>query len=180
VSWVVLAGCAVLAATEASNAAPSCAGGDCEPGPASNVIFFEALGNGLLYSLNYERLFAGFNVGLRAGASFFTYDVSQAQGSGNLTLLTFPIVASYYLGSLHHKLELGLGATILYFSAASDSTGTQFAGSGTGLGIAATGVIGYRYLPRGTGPTVGVGFTPLARPEKGFLPWGGLNVGLVF
>jgi hypothetical protein len=147
--------------------------------PASNMIFFEALGSGLIYSVNYERRLIP-NLGLRAGASFFTYKVSSANGSGNLTLITFPLMVSYYIGSDHHKLELGLGATILYFSAASDSTGMQFEGAGTGLGIAANGVVGYRYFPRDNGFTLGVGFTPLLRATKGFLPWGGLSVGYVF
>jgi hypothetical protein len=75
---------------------------------------------------------------------------------------------------------VGLGATVIYFAASSDSTGTKFEGTGTGLGIAATGIVGYRYLPRDGGLTFGAGFTPLLRASKGFLPWGGVNVGYAF
>ena len=150
------------------------------PQPAPNMVFLEPLGNGLLYSVNYERLFPDWNLGLRAGGSYFTYRISRAEGSGNLTLLSFPIMASYYLGWEHHKIELGLGATILYFSAASDSTGTQFEGPVSGLGVAATGTVGYRYFPHGRGLTFGAGFTPLLRTTKGFLAWGGADVGYVF
>ncbi len=147
---------------------------------AANAITFEPLGNGLIYSLNYERFLWTWNVGLRAGASFFTYKLSDANGAGNLTLATFPLVASWYWGLPHHKLQLGLGATILYFSASSDAAGTKFEGSASGLGIAATGVIGYRYIPEHFGFTFGAGFTPLVRTAKGFLPWGGVDVGIVF
>lgn len=146
--------------------------------PASNAVFAELLGNGLLYSINYERFLWPIPIGIRAGASFFTYAVSDVSGSGNLTLLTFPITASYYWGTLHHKLQLGLGATILYTSASSDSSGTSY--GNTGLAIAATAIVGYRYLPIGRGFTFGAGFTPLLRTSRGFLPWGGVTAGYVF
>ena len=148
--------------------------------PAPNVISLELLGNGLLYSLNYERLLPAWNLGLRAGASLFVDRISNASGSGSLVLASFPLVASYFLGPPRHKLELGLGATILYSDAASDSTGTKYQGSVSGLGVAATGVVGYRYMPVGRGFTFGAGFTPLLRASKGFLPWGGASIGYAF
>lgn len=164
------AGAAPLAQTS-SSAPPPIAHG-------SNAVFAEVLGNGLLYSLNYERFLWPVPIGLRIGASFFTYAVSDVSGSGNLTLLTFPLTASYYWGTLRHKLQLGLGATFLYTSASSDSTGTTY--GSTGLGVAATAIVGYRYLPVGRGVTFGGGFTPLLRASRGLLPWGGVDVGYVF
>jgi len=148
--------------------------------PAPNVISLELLGNGLLYSLNYVRLFPAWNLGLRAGASLFVDKISNASGSGSLVLASFPFVASYFMGPPRHKLELGLGATILYSDAASDSTGTKYQGSVSGLGVAATGVVGYRFMPVGRGFTFGAGFTPLLRATKGFLPWGGASIGYAF
>ncbi len=167
----------VTVATPAS-AAPSVVTPDVARAP--NVVFIELLGNGLVYSVNYERLLSGGSIGLRAGVSFFTYAVSNASGSGNLTLATFPFVASYYYGTVHHKLQLGLGATVLALSASSDSTGAKYEGSGAGLGVAATAVIGYRYVRPAGGFTFGAGFTPLLRPSKGLLPWGGLSAGYSF
>jgi len=146
---------------------------------ASNVIFAEAFGSGLLYSLNYERIIEKYNLGLRGGASFFTYAVSSYGSSGNLTLITFPLVASYYLGWVKHKIQLGLGATLLYSAASSDSSGTRFESERSGLGLAATAVVGYRYIPRDSGFSFGAGFTPLLRASK-FLPWGGINAGYAF
>jgi len=147
---------------------------------APNAIFFEALGSGLLYSINYQRMLSSLPLGLRAGASFITYKVSKAEGSGNLLLATLPLMVTYYVGPPRHKLELGLGATVIYFSASSDATGTKFEGPGVGLGIAASGVIGYRYVPDKHGVTFGAGFTPMLRSPKGFLPWGGASVGYAF
>jgi len=120
------------------------------------------------------------NLGLRIGASFIAYDVSDANGSGALRLISFPMVASYYFGTTAHKLQLGLGATILSFAASSDSTGTKFAGDVDGLGVAATAVVGYRYWPYDHGISFGAGFTPLLRSTKGLLPWGGVDVGYAF
>jgi hypothetical protein len=164
----------------AAEVAPASPAASARPEPAPNAIHLEVLGNGLLYSLNYERMFPRQNIGLRAGFGFVTYKISNAYGAGNLTFASLPLVASYYLGTPHHKLQLGLGVTVLWVDAASDSTNTKFEGSGTGLGVAATGVVGYRYLPTRDGLTFGAGFTPLARPEKGFLPWGGAFVGYAF
>lgn len=146
---------------------------------APNVLFAEALGVGLLYSVNYERLFEDLNIGLRGGASYFTYAVSSYGRSGNLVLASFPLVASYYVTWDDHALQLGLGATLLYTGVATDSQGTEFASERSGLGLAASGVVGYRYLPRDGGFTFGVGFTPLLR-RSSFLPWAGASAGYAF
>ena len=146
---------------------------------ASNVVFAEALGSGLLYSVNYERLVDSWNVGLRAGVSYFSHAVSSYGASGNLKLLTVPFVASYYIGTPRHKVQLGLGATILYLAASTDSQGNKFGGDRSGAGVAASGVVGYRYLPPNGGISFGAAFTPLLRSGS-FLPWGGANVGYVF
>jgi hypothetical protein len=144
-----------------------------------NAIFFEALGSGLFYSVNYERMMGGLPIGLRVGASFFTWKISDASGAGNLTLATFPVLASYYIGGVHHKLQLGLGATAIYLAASTDSAGVQY-GSAAAFGIAATGVVGYRYVPASRGISFGAGFTPMLRASKGLLPWGGASVGYAF
>ena len=151
-----------------------------------NAIFAEALGNGLTYSLNYERLFfpwkseSPWNLGLRGGASYLAYKIPNAVGSGVLQLATFPVVLSWYVGLPHHKLQLGIGATLLYVSASTDAAGTKFESTTEGFGIAATAVVGYRYMPEHTGFTFAVGFTPLLRTGKGFLPWGGASAGIAF
>lgn len=145
--------------------------------PPKNLVYLEPFGNGLLYSLDYERLLLHEHLGLRAGASWFSWSVSDYGGTGKLTLVSFPLVASAYAGTLRHKLQIGLGATILYTVASTDTTGTSFGKSG--LALAATAVLGYRYLPPDGGFTFGAGFTPLYRPGR-FLPWGGVDAGWAF
>lgn len=146
---------------------------------AKNLIFLEGFGSGLLYSVSYERIIDSLNLGLRIGVSYFTYPVSSYGQSGNLTLFTLPIMASYYVGWETHKIQLGLGATMIATDAATDSQGTSFGGERSGVGIAASGYIGYRYLPLDHGITFGLGFSPLLRGSKA-LPWGGANFGYVF
>jgi hypothetical protein len=163
----------------AESPAPAVAGPEAPARTASNVVFGEALGSGLLYSVNYERIVDSWNIGLRGGVSYFSHAVSSYGASGNLKLLTLPFVASYYLGTPRHKLQLGLGATFIYLAASTDSQGTKFGGERSGAGLAANGVVGYRYLPANGGLSFGAAFTPLVRTSK-FLPWGGVNVGYVF
>lgn len=146
---------------------------------AANAVFFEAFGSGLLYSVNYERIVDAWDLGFRGGVSYFTYSVSSYGRSGNLSILTLPLTASYYLGSARHKLQLGLGATVIYSMPSTDSQGTEFGGERAGLGVAASAVVGYRYLPPHGGVTFGAGFTPLLRPSRA-LAWGGASVGYAF
>lgn len=177
--FALLAAPVVILPAPAAAEEPAVADAPATERTAPNVIFAEALGSGLLYSVNYERIFERWNLGLRGGVSYFTYAVSSYGSSGNLTLVSFPIVASYYLGWRSHNLQLGLGATLLYTAVATDSQGTRFDGERSGAGVAATAVVGYRFIPRSGGLSFGVGFTPLVRASR-FLPWGGANVGYAF
>jgi hypothetical protein len=184
-TFAILAVPLILLAAPPVNVAPETAPApadepDARPRTALNNVFLETFGSGLLYSVNYERIVDKWNIGLRAGASYFTYAVSSYGKSGNLTLVSFPLLASYYYRLWHgHHLQAGLGATILYTGVSTDSTGARFDAERSGAGLAAAAVVGYRYMPRDGGVSVGVGFTPLVRASK-FLPWGGANVGYVF
>jgi hypothetical protein len=60
-----------------------------------------------------------------------------------------------------------------------DSTGTTVESDRSGFGVAATAVVGDRYLPPERAFACGVGFTPLVRTSS-ILPWGGANAGFVF
>ncbi|HEU4406914.1 MAG TPA: hypothetical protein VFS43_16725 [Polyangiaceae bacterium] len=142
---------------------------------ANNAVFVELLGNGGVYSVNYERFIDNF--GIRAGFSYLSIGAASDTSSAKVSFVTFPVVASYYLGSANHKLQLGAGATVVYLSGESE---TELASaSASGLGVGATGVVGYRYMPRTGGFNFGVGFTPIIG-AGGFLPWGGISFGAVF
>jgi hypothetical protein len=145
---------------------------------AENSIFLELLGNGGLYSINYEHLFADSGFGARVGFSYFGISAADSTSSASVSLITVPVLANYYIGGVNHKLQLGLGVTIVYLSAASGAFGAGYT-SGSGAGVAGTGVIGYRYLPHDGGFDFGVGFTPLFG-AGGFAPFGGIHGGYLF
>lgn len=146
---------------------------------AKNAVFVELVGNGLLYSVNYERLFESPDLGVRVGASYMSFGASGGGASSQVSYASFPIVGSYYLGGENHKLQLGAGATLVYVSSAA-SSGT-LVGSASGLVPMPTGVLGYRYIPAKGGFAFSIGLTPVYVPGTGgsFLPLGGISFGAV-
>jgi hypothetical protein len=143
---------------------------------AENAVFVELAGNGLIYSINYEHLFGDSNLSLRGGLSYVSLAASAGGESAKATIMTFPVLANYYIGGRDHKLQLGVGATFLY---ASESIALV---SFSGVIPAPTAVIGYRYIPARGGFAFFIGLTPFLVPgsDKTFFPWGGTSFGGVF
>jgi hypothetical protein len=116
-----------------------------------NAIYLEFLGNGLMYSINYDRLFTE-SFGMRVGASYST-------PAGHF--VTFPLMANYFVSWGSSKLEMGLGACVILqpeyqsvsFMAATDE-------DIRGNGVLATATLGYRYQPTDGGFVFRVGVTP--------------------
>ena len=136
-----------------------------------NQLYLELGGNGLVYSINYERLLSE-NFTLRGGFGI-TPGLIFAEG----TFIHIPITASYLIGSKSSKFETGLGVT--YFA------GTDIKVFGLDAGdqslIFLTGIIGYRYTSPG-GFVFRILFTPLynSETEPEFLPYFGLSLGIAF
>lgn len=156
---------------------------------AQNVVFGEIGGNGVLYSVNYERLFGDSGFSARIGFSYMAISFGgttiDANGrattvSASTSWVTVPLLANYYVGGVRNKLHLGLGFTMLIVTA-NASEGALF-GSVSGFLPCPTAVLGYRYLPPDGGFAFSVGFTPFLFPSSNrpFLPWGGLGFGGVF
>ena len=128
----------------------------------SNVFFAEACGSGLLFSMNYERLFNN-KFGVRVGV-----------GSAGLFGLTLPAILNYYIGK-EKKLELGLG--LIYTDYFSDNGG-KYISNGKFL---ITGTIGHKFQSEKSGIIFRFSFTPIYNPFKGkILPFGGLSIGYAF
>jgi hypothetical protein len=185
--WSVGALALVVLSTPAQAVAADGATPAASPAPApalalaQNAVFLEALGNGGLWSIDYERFLDDRAFGVRAGFSTLSMPVAQpAVGSaGSTTLTTVPVVASAYLGEpgSSHRVQVGLGTT--FASLGSGLSGLHGYISGTGFNLTGTAVIGYRYVPRSGGIELGLAFTPLLG-SGGFLPWAGANVGAAF
>lgn len=148
---------------------------------AKNAMYLELLGNGILYSVNYERALLD-NVTARVGFSYFSIGASGAdangqQSSAKISLITAPVMANYLVGGKNHNLELGAGALVVY--ASGESSGGGASASAEGVGIAGTATVGYRYQPIDGGFMFKAGFTPLIT-KSGFNGWGGLSLGGAF
>jgi hypothetical protein len=137
---------------------------------AKNCIYLEFLGNGLMYSLNYDRMLSN-SIGFRIGAGFFS--TNDRDSDDHLTVATFPATLNYIKGKGKHKFEIGAGVMLLTVSGNIDLF--DFEGSG----LAGTATFGYRYQPKKGGFVFRIGFTPLFG-EFGFLPFGGLSLGYSF
>jgi len=147
---------------------------------AKNAVFAEIAGNGLVYSINYERFIDDTGFGIRAGFSYISLGASAGSASAKTSWLAIPLLANYYVGSANHKLQLGLGVTLLYVTSEA-STSDTFGGV-SGFVPLPTAAIGYRYIPARGGFNFGIGFTPFIIPggDKSFLPWPGIGLGAVF
>lgn len=123
-----------------------------QPVACPSSVYFEALGNGLLYSVNYDRLLTR-SLGARVGVSHFAPD--------EVSVTTFPMTAYCLVGSGNHKLELGLGACVMLqgdrqsFSFMS-SLDEEFKGNG----VLGTATLGYRHQHPEGGFVFRAGVTP--------------------
>lgn len=142
-------------------------------GYAKHSVYVEGLGNGLVYSVNYERRFAE-SVAGRAGFMILGGQSDQ-ETDDRLGIAIFPVMANYLVGSGSHHLELGGGLLFGLAGADTEEYGTV---SGGGIGGVTT-TFGYRYHPRDGGFLFRVGLTPFysdGRPQL----WGGLSLGYSF
>ena len=155
------AGLVALAVAVPAGAAAQEPAGD---STARNAVYVEALGNGLVYSLNYEREVAP-RWWLRLGAGWV--------GSGG----AFPVTASYLAGTAPHHLEIGAGPLLVVWPDFGDEAGDL--GSTGGTSLLGTGTVGYRYQPQEGGLMFRIGATPVFSLE-GLLVWAGVSLGYAF
>jgi hypothetical protein len=138
---------------------------------ANNAFYAEGLGPGIVYSLNYERVFD--DVVVRGGVGcVFGEEKSSKPGAETSTkplLLTVPLTVGYIgNGTKWNMLELGAGAVVLHAAA---NAGTFYVTSrpSATTTVLATAIIGYRFQPPRGGLTVRAGLCALVG-RYGFLP----------
>ena len=124
--------------------------------------------------------FASLNLDLRPAAR-----LHLRAGGGLLLWPTVPLTASYVLGHGNSGLEIGGGATVLFFPPEDpdDPFGQRLAelitfGKGVGTVAFASGVLGYRHEGP-TGSLFRVTFTPYYGHGH-LLAWGGISFGGAF
>jgi hypothetical protein len=147
---------------------------------ARNAVFVELLGNGGLYSVNYERMLTD-QLGLRVG--FATWDSPfLSDGTPPDRYETLPVTMSYLLGRGERKLELGGGITFGQRTFDRSSGGRDFSFRSL------TAIVGYRSQPREGGYLFRVGATPFysfddgeeAYPDPGLFFSAGVSFGYRF
>jgi hypothetical protein len=131
---------------------------------SKNNVYVECLGNGLLYSFNYEYMPQD-NFSARIGAGYL------ADTETSVALI--PVMGNYLMRESSHRFELGAGATIILID-----------GKGEYMKQKASAAIptltaGYRYQPREGGMIFRAGFTPLFGKDT-FVPSVGLSIGQSF
>jgi hypothetical protein len=116
----------------------------------------ELLGNGFLYSVNYERFIGNWTT-IRAGGMILTLTGNTADGDKvDVGVALFPVMLNYLIGSGNHHLEFGGGPLFIYVTAQSDIFEDIHA-----FGVRATARVGYVYLRPQGGWNFRIAYTPL-------------------
>ena len=126
---------------------------------AKKTIFFEELGNGILYTINYDRMVSdtwSARVGLMSHPA----------------ITVVPIMANKLKGAGNSKLELGAGVMLIEVSPILNF----FLTNDDHLGpVGVTTTIGYRYQRPDSGINFRIGLTPAFLPK--FVVTAGLSLG---
>lgn len=137
---------------------------------APNAFYLELFGNGLLYSLNYDRLFTD-QISGRVGIMF----LGAAEGESAAGVMAAPIMANYLVGRGNSHFEAGVGVALVS-GAISNVEGFE---DESFSGVAGTGTLGYRYQRPAGGFVFRAGLTPFFS-TSGIVPWFGLSLGYGF
>jgi hypothetical protein len=137
---------------------------------AKNAFYVELGGNGIFYSVNFDRLLTP-RVAARAGLMFMR---AEDEVSNSVEVAVAPVVVSYLFGEGSSHFEAGLGVGL----ATASIDDVDFGGD-SDRGVYGTGVLGYRYQPKTGGVVFRAGLTPLFTTND-FTPWIGLSFGYAF
>ena len=137
---------------------------------ARNAFYIELLGNGLLYSVNYDRLFAD-QISGRVGLMV----IGAANDSSAAAVIAAPIMANYLFGRGNSHFEAGVGITLMT-GAVENVEEIEDEGFSGAVG---TATLGYRYQRPDGGFIFRAGLTPFFG-RGGIVPWFGLSFGYGF
>ena len=138
---------------------------DCQ---SKHTVYFEALGNGLIYSINYDYGFSDDVVGwgLRLGVGYTPFSDSN--------FLTIPCMVNYVIGKERHFLEIGAGA--VFFTGDAHFLGDYSYDDSFG----ATMNISYRFQPSQGGLFFKGGVAPVLSDEISTALWPQVALGISF
>jgi hypothetical protein len=134
-----------------------------------NHLFIELFGNGLVYSVNYERtLPRTFTARIGVGAAWESVFV--------------PVTFGKVFGHRNNHIEVGIGNTANIYQSKSSHQ--------TEIALIATGLVGYRHTSEKKPLVFRLGFTPwyvysdlapnTSQDRAHLVLWGGISAGYVF
>lgn len=106
----------------------------------ANTVYFELFGNGLVYSVNYDRMVTD-NISVRAGYGGLTVKSIETQEEAKITMI--PVLGNYLMGDGNHKLEIGGGVVMVSIDYSGNVEDIDFSIGADGA--IPTGNLGYRY-----------------------------------
>ncbi len=137
-------------------------------------FYVEILGQGLLFTANYDTRFSHKRNGIGGRIGFGALSIDGT------TLITAPISLNYLLGKEKSFFEIGLGVT--YVSASTSNSGSVFFENGSNSTSTILGTMSfmYRLQPKDSGFSFRGGFTPYFNKD-GFIPYyPGISLGYTF
>ena len=137
---------------------------------APNAVYVELLGNGLLYSVNYDRLVAP-HVSARVGVAA----LAAADGGSSAAVVAAPLMVNYLFGKGSSRFETGVGILL----ASGSVENVEGAEDDSFSGAVGTATLGYRYQRPGGGFFFRTGLTPFFG-TGGIAPWFGISFGYGF
>jgi len=139
----------------------------------SQGVFVEVLGNGLLYSVNYDTRFSQRfdGIGGRAGIGYLAID--------GVSLTTMPFMLNYLFGKDRHFFEVGVGTTLLVASAGNGGFG-PVGDRERGSAFIGTMSLGYRLEPTDGGFMFRAGLTPIFDSSSFWPLWPQVSFGYAF
>ncbi len=165
----------VLALCLLSPCATDVLGQSAERQYTEDCLYFELLGQGLLYSINYDHRF-GEAVSGRIGYTCWREPFARH----GYSVTAWPIMMNYLTESGSHHLELGLGIIAVQVRNNGEGFFEEMMVKGGRLFIFGTGSMGYRYQPLRRGTLFRIGLAPIVGGKAGpmILPY--LSIGFAF
>ena len=137
------------------------------PVTARNAAYVELLGNGLLYSMNYDRMITP-----RVSARVGIMGLGAATDSASAGIIAAPVMVNYLFGEGNSHLETGIGL-MLASGSVDDVEGFE---DESFSGAVGTATLGYRYQRPAGGFVFRAGLTPFFGTD-GIAPWFGISFG---
>jgi len=131
---------------------------------AKHLVYLELLGNGLIYSVNYERFFRN-RWSMRVGAEYLAWEDEEPSESWAATF--WLLMLNYLKSKGNSHLEMGFGLTMVI--------ARQLDGPDEENLVYPTGTLGYRYQRPDGGLVFRAGLTPLY-----YHPFLGVSLGYAF